>query len=61
MNRLNAKAGATFCADKENDGAGFLLHKCKEGAIQWLYRYTYSWVLYERHREMGLGALRDVF
>ncbi len=41
MNRLNAKAGATFCADKENDGAGFLLHKCKEGAIQWLYRYTF--------------------
>ncbi len=44
-------------ASKYNDGAGLLLHKRKDGGAQWLYRYT----IHGRRREMGLGALRDVF
>ncbi len=40
------------------DGVGFLLHKRKDGRVQWLYRYNIHGV---RHREMGLDALRDVF
>ncbi|MBB4076072.1 hypothetical protein GGR08_000360 [Bartonella fuyuanensis] len=39
-----------------NDGAGLLLHKRKDGGVQWLYCYT----IHERRREIGLGALRDV-
>ncbi len=38
------------------DGGGVLLHKRKDGAAQWFYRYT----IYGRCREMGLGALRDI-
>ncbi len=56
MNRLNARSVATLGAGKYNDGAGLLLHKRKDGGAQWIYRYT----LHGRHREMGLGALRDV-
>ncbi|WP_374112166.1 Arm DNA-binding domain-containing protein [Bartonella harrusi] len=41
---------------KEDDGAGLLLHKRKDGGAQWLYRYT----IHGRRREMGLGTLRDV-
>ncbi len=43
-------------AGKYNDGAGLLLHKCKDGGAQWIYRFT----IHGRRREMGLGALRDV-
>ncbi len=56
MNRLNARSVATLGAGKYNDGAGLLLHKRKDGGAQWILRYT----LHGRHREMGLGALRDV-
>ncbi|WP_273719542.1 MULTISPECIES: site-specific integrase [Bartonella] len=57
MNRLNARSVATLGAGKYNDGAGLLLHKRKDGGAQWIYRYT----IHGRRREMGLGALRDVF
>ncbi|MET3589556.1 hypothetical protein ABID23_000640 [Bartonella silvatica] len=30
-------------AGKYNDGAGLLLHKCKDGGAGWLYHYTHSW------------------
>ncbi len=43
-------------ADKYNDGAGFLLHKCKDGGVQWFYRY----IIHERCRKIGLRALRRV-
>ncbi|EJF79559.1 hypothetical protein MCO_01125 [Bartonella sp. DB5-6] len=33
MNRLNARAVATLGAGKYNDGAGLLLHKCKDGGL----------------------------
>ncbi|MET3560504.1 hypothetical protein ABID39_001205 [Bartonella japonica] len=33
-----------------------LLHKRKDGGVQWIYRYT----LRGRRREIGLGALRNV-
>ncbi|QEE09451.1 prophage integrase IntA [Bartonella kosoyi] len=56
MNRLNARSVATLGAGKYNDGAGLLLHKRKDGGVQWILRYT----LHGRRREMGLGALRDV-
>lgn len=36
---------------------GLLLHKRKDGGAQGLYHYT----IYKRCREMGLGALRNVF
>ncbi|QEE09440.1 prophage integrase IntA [Bartonella kosoyi] len=56
MNRLNARSVATLGVGKYNDGAGLLLHKRKDGGVQWILRYT----LHGRRREMGLGALRDV-
>ncbi|WP_375704031.1 hypothetical protein [Bartonella sp. AD328YNZD] len=38
------------------DGAGLLLLKRKDGAVQWIYRYT----IHRYRRKMRLGALRDV-
>ncbi len=56
VNRLNARAIAILGAGKYNDGASLLLHKRKDGDVQWIYRYTlHGWRL-----EMGLGTLRDV-
>ncbi|MBB4076163.1 hypothetical protein GGR08_000451 [Bartonella fuyuanensis] len=42
MNRLNARAVATLRARKYNDSAGLLLHKRKDGGVQWIYHYTIS-------------------
>ncbi len=56
MNCINARVVATLGVDKYNDGAVLLLHKCKDGGAQWLYRYT----IHGRRREIGLGTLRDV-
>ncbi len=33
VNRLNARSVATLGAGKYNDGAGLLLHKCKDEAL----------------------------
>ncbi|MBB4076982.1 hypothetical protein GGR08_001298 [Bartonella fuyuanensis] len=57
MNQLNARSVATLGAEKYNDDAGLLLHKCQDGGAQWLYRYT----IHGRRPEMSLRALRDVF
>ncbi|PIT71139.1 hypothetical protein CEV08_00805 [Bartonella tribocorum] len=43
-------------ASKCDDGVGLLLHKHKDGSVQWIYRYT----LHKRRREMGVGTLRHV-
>ncbi|WP_375695232.1 Arm DNA-binding domain-containing protein [Bartonella sp. AC90GZZY] len=45
------RAGKNVCY-----GVGLLLHKRKDGGVQWIYRYT----LHGNCREMSLGALRDV-